>query len=165
MPLKAGPQRREGKKNKTVTAASCLNEALFAPWHRTDDEFSFRWDPEEDARYALMAGDPTATAYKSGTQHGANRLAAVGLAVLTIAPVTRAGRVRPAIIGGSFSSNEFSWPIWRAPASLSAIRALLAHPDLHCAQALDHLGVDHVLAARRFSSGKFLNFTRARAIK
>lgn len=165
VPVKpAPPPRGKGKAAVTLSAAECLDEALFAPWHRSDPTFSFRWDPEEDVRYALMAGDPTDSDYKGGTQHGANRLAAVGLAALTLAPETRVGRVRPSVLGGSFGPEgfSFSWPIWKKPATISAIRALLGHPDLCKADGLAHLGVDHVLTARRISVGKFMNFTRAR---
>ena len=162
----APPPRGRGKNAVTLTASQCLAEALFAEWRRDDPTFSFRWDPDEDVRYALMAGDPTDAAYKGGTQHGANRLAAVGLAALTIFPEERAGRARPAIIGGEFGVEGFSlaWPIWREPASLAAIRSLLAHPRLREANGVAHLGVDHVVAARRISVGKFLNFSRARPL-
>jgi hypothetical protein len=160
----APPPRGKGAAALAISATDCLKEALFAPWHRSDPTFSFRWDPDEDVRYALMRGDPTDSAYKSGTQHGANRLAALGLAVLTLVPETRAGRIRPSVLGGSFSREgfSFSWPIWKEPATLSAIRALLSHPDLHKPSSLVHLGVDHVLTAKRISVGKFMNFTRAR---
>jgi hypothetical protein len=162
----APPPRGKGRKAVSLSASECLGEALFQTWHRDDPTFSFRWDPEEDVRYALMAGDPTDTAYKRGTQHGANRLAAIGLAALTLVPEVRAGRVRPNIIGGTFGSDGFSfaWPIWRAPATLPAVLALLAHPALREPGALAHLGVDHVLVARRISVGKFMNFSRARPI-
>jgi hypothetical protein len=160
------PPRGKGKKAVSLSEAECLLEALFQPWHRKDPTFSFRWDPEEDVRYALMAGDPTDAAYKEGTQHGANRLAAVGLAVLTVVPEQRAGRIRPSIIGGTFDSGGFSisWPIWRDPATLNAIRSLLSHPNLRMPDKVRHFGVDHVLVARRISVGKFMNFTRARPI-
>lgn len=160
----APPPRGKGKKTVSVSAAECLGEALFQTWHRSDPTFSFRWDPEEDVRYALMAGDPTDTAYKPGTQHGANRLATLGLGVLTLVPEMRDGRVRPSVIGGTSGRDGFSfaWPIWREPATLSAIRALLAHPDLRESDALAHLGVDHVMVVRRISVGKFMNFSRAR---
>lgn len=163
----APPPRGKGKKAVALSASGCLAEALFEPWHRDDPTFSFRWDPQEDARYALMAGDPTDTAYKAGTQHGANRLAAVGLAILTVVPESRAGRVRPSIIGGASGADGFSfaWPIWRDPATLSAIRALVAHPDLRKVGALKHLGVNHVVVARRISVGKFMNFSRARPLQ
>lgn len=50
------PPRRIGRVSVKLTASECLAEALFASWHRDDPTFSFRWDPEEDVRYALMAG-------------------------------------------------------------------------------------------------------------
>jgi len=165
VPNQAAPAVK-GKGKKGLSTVECLSQALFHPWHREDDTSSFRWDPEEDVRYALMAGDPTDPAYKAGTQHGANRLAAVGLAVLTLAPERRAGRVRPNIVGGGFDSEGFSfaWPIWREPATLSAIRAMLAHPELRQNSALAHMSVDHVVLARRISVGKFMNFSRARRL-
>jgi hypothetical protein len=160
------PPRGKGKNALILSASDCLAEALFQPWHRDDPTFSFRWDPEEDVRYALMAGDPTDVAYKAHTQHGANRLAAVGFAVLTVVPEMRAGRVRPAIIGGSAAVGfSFAWPIWRQAATLPAIRALLSHPDLRTPDGLKHLGVDHVLVAQRVSVGKYMNFSRARPIR
>jgi hypothetical protein len=164
VPKQASPPA--GKGVEPLTAARCLHDALFRAWHRADPTPSFRWDPEEDVRYALMGGDPTDPLYKTGTQHGANRLAAIGLSALTLVPETRAGRVRPAIIGGKVGQDgfAFAWPIWRDPATLTAIRALLAHPDLHEPGALAHLGVDHVMVARRISVGKFMNFARARAV-
>jgi hypothetical protein len=160
------PPRGTGKKAVHLTPAECLAEALFETWCRRDPTSSFRWDPEEDIRYALMAGDPTVVAYKSGTQHGANRLAAVGLAALTAVPERRAGRVRPSILGGAFGQKGFSfaWPIWRVPASLTAIRAMLSHPSLREPEKLRYLSVDYVLSVRRISVGKFMNFTRARPI-
>ena len=167
VPQKPAPEPRgRGRQAVSLSESECLSEALFQPWHRNDKTPSFRWDPEEDVRYALMAGDPTDTAYKTGTQHGANRLAAIGLGVLTLAPEMRAGRVRPDAIGGARDKSGFSfaWPIWREPATLTAIRALLAHPGLREIDALAHLGVDHVMVARRISVGKFKNFSRARPL-
>jgi hypothetical protein len=160
----APPSRGKGKARVTFSATECLADALFAPWHREDPTFSFRWDPEEDVRYALMAGNPTDSAYKGGTQHGANRLAAVGLATLTLIPETRGGRIYPSVLGGSSGPEGFSfaWPIWNEPTTLSSIRALLGHPDLRKSDHLSYLGVDHVLIANRISVGKFMNFTRAR---
>lgn len=149
-----------------ISELDCLSEALFQTWHYDDPTFSFRWDPAEDVRYALLAGDPTDAAYKGGTQHGANRLAAVGLAALTLVPEIRARRVRPGIIGGNAGADGFSfaWPIWRDPATLHAICALTTHPDLEKPGGLSHLGVDHVMKARRFSVGKFMNVARARPL-
>ena len=162
----APPQRGKGKRAIDVSELDCLAEALFNTWHYDDQTFSFRWDPTEDVRYALLPGDPTDAAYKAGTQHGANRLAAVGLAALTLVPEMRAGRVRPSIIGGTASADGFSfaWPIWRDPATLRAVCALMNHPSLEKPGELSHLGVDHVLVAQRISVGKFMNFARARPL-
>jgi hypothetical protein len=161
--LTAPAPRGRGNPAVVLDATACIAEALFTPWHRKDQTFAFRWDPHEDVRYALMAGDPTDSSYKLGTQHGANRLAAVGLVALTVVPETRGGRVRVAVVGGQIDQSGFTlaWPIWRDPATLSAIRGLLVHPDLRRPGGLAHLGVDHVRSARRISIGKFMNFTRA----
>lgn len=156
------PPRGSGKKAKSISAAETLHEALFQPWTRQDPTPAFRWDPAEDVRYALRADDPSGS--KSTTQHGANRLAAFGLAVLTTAPEQRGDRVRLRILGGVSARNEFafSWPIWKDPASLAGIRALLSHPGLNDGPAaLSHLGVVEVRQTRRISVGKFMNFTRA----
>lgn len=165
VPHQAAPVIKD-KGKKPVSAAECLGEALFHPWRRKDDSFSFRWDPAEDVRYALRAGDPTDPAYKSGTQHGANRLAAIGLATLTVSPQRRGVRIRPQVIGGDFGAKGFSfaWPIWREPATLATIRAMLAHRHLRKVDALVHLSVEHVFEARRISVGKFMNFSRARGL-
>lgn len=161
----APPLRGRGKKATPVPAAECLSETLFEPWQRDDPTTSsFRWDPEEAVRYALMAGDPTDPAYKTGTQYGANRLATIGLAVLTLVPETRAGRTRPAIVGGAATADGFSfaWPVWRESATLAAIRALLAHPNLREPGALEYLGVVDVMVAKRIWVERLRNFTRAR---
>lgn len=169
VPQKPAPELcRNGRRAVSISASECLKQALFQPWHRNDDKTSsFRWDPEDDVRYALMAGNPTDNAYKTGTQHGANRLAAIGLGVLTLAPEMRAGRVRPGVTGGARAAAGFSfaWPIWREPATLTAIRALLAHPGLREIDALAHLGVDHVMVAQRISVGKYMNVSRARPLQ
>jgi hypothetical protein len=64
------PPRGRGKKAVRLSPTECLAEALFQPWTRQDPTFSFRWDPAEDVRYALMYGDPSNAANKEGTQHG-----------------------------------------------------------------------------------------------
>jgi hypothetical protein len=160
----APPPRGRGKNMVSLTPAETINEALFQPWTRQDPTPGFRWDPAEDVRYALRANDPSGE--KSTTQHGANRLAALGLPVFTAAPVQRRNRVRLQIIGGSLDGTfALAWPIWREPASLAAIRAMLSHPDLTTDPTkLSHLGVEQVRRARRISNGRFNNFARAETI-
>jgi hypothetical protein len=163
--MDAPPPRGRGKKSVTLSAAETLHEALFEPWTYQDPTPSFRWDPAEDVRYALRADDPSG--HKSTTQHGANRLAALALPFLTVTPIQRGARVRLQVPGGTFERSGFAfcWPIWRDPASLAGICALLSHPELgKRPSALAHLGVAEVRRARRISVGKFMNFRRAEAI-
>ena len=104
----AGARRR-----LRLGAAEILHEVLFQPWSRSDPTPSFRWDLAEDVRYALRADDPSGA--KSTTQHGANRLAVLGLPALAAVPERRGGRVRLGVLGGTFERNEFSlcWPVWK----------------------------------------------------
>jgi hypothetical protein len=158
------PSQTRGKKAARLSAAEALHHALFEPWTRQDPTLSFRWDPAEDRRYALRADNPSED--KGTTQHGANRLAALGLPLLTAVPVRRDGRVRLTVVGGAFERGEFafSWPIWRHPTKLAGIRALLTHPDLaQGPAALSHLGIVEVRRARRITVGNYMNFTRAAA--
>ena len=158
----APPARGSGRKKITIRETDCLREALFKPWTRPDATFSFRWDPHEDVRYALRATDPTDSKTKETTQHGANRLAAVGLSMLTVVPRLRAGTAQLGVVGGERSGGfAFTWPIWRDPISLATIRSLLGHTGLDKPATRDALGVVELRRARRISVGKFMNFTRA----
>ncbi len=161
------PIRRVNGKKSAITEVECLSEALFAPWTRPDATHSFRWDPHEDVRYALRATDPTDSKTKETTQHGANRLAAVGLSVLTVVPRSRGGVGRLDVLGGSRDvdgSFSFTWPIWRESISLSTIRSLLAYQGLDDVATRAALGISERRRARRISSGKFMNFTRAESM-
>jgi hypothetical protein len=158
----APPPRGRGRNRVTLSAHDALYEALFQPWMRQDPTPAFRWDPDEDVRYALRADDPSSD--KSTTQHGANRLAVFGLSAVTVVPVQRGYRIRLEVVGGANSTLgfAFAWPIWSEPASLAAIRGILSHPRLHDgAEPLSHLGIVQVRTSRRISVGKFMNFTRA----
>lgn len=158
------PARGTGRSKVTISEGECLHEALFQPWKRPDKTNSFRWDPHEDVRYALRAADPTDA--KETTQHGANRLAAVGLSALTVTPVRRGAEIRLQLLGGSRDNGDFvfTWPIWRAPISLAAIRALMGHGGMDDVAVRSALGVTGRQQARRISSGKYMNFTRAEMI-
>jgi len=159
--LNIPPKRGNGL---IISEADCLSEALFAPWQRPDATDSFRWDPYEDVRHALRARDPTDVSTRDKTQHGANRLAAIGLSVLTVTPRRRLSNIKLSVVGGEREIGggfTFRWPIWREPVSLAGIRALLGHPGLGDHEANTTLGVVEVRRARRISSGKFMNFTRA----
>ncbi len=160
---KAPPARGKGRHKTEISEIDCLCEALFAPWKRSDRTDSFRWDPCEDVRHALRARDPTNRITKETTQHGANRLAAIGLSILTVVPVRHASGVRLTLLGGKRERIGFcfEWPIWREPATLAGIRALLGHPGLGDFRTRASLGVVECRRARRISAGRYLNFTRA----
>lgn len=159
------PPRGRGRRTIELSAADTIDQAVFQPWKREDPTPGFRWDPAEDVRYALRASNPSDE--KSTTQHGANRLAVLGLPVFTVTPVQRGDRVRLRAIG-AMSGRDFAvaWPIWRDPASLAAIRAMLSHPSLASGKAdeLAHLGVVQIRRSNRIGVGKFMNFTRAEAV-
>ncbi|EQD76773.1 hypothetical protein B1B_01456, partial [mine drainage metagenome] len=54
-----------------------LEQALFEPWTYSDSSDSFRWDPNEDRRYAYQGGNPSERRNHVGTVSGANRLASI----------------------------------------------------------------------------------------
>ena len=158
------PQKAVGPRRTPWSEQQCLRETLFSPWLRPDPiTCSFRWDPAEDVRYAFRADDPTKAKTKATTQLGANRLAAIGVSLLTVVPQRRGQQIRIAVRGGSEGPGGFAfrWPIWRHPASLACVSALLTHPDLDEPLLRSALGVAEVRRARRISSAKNLNFTRA----
>jgi len=159
------PERRSRDLSYPKTAAECISQALFAPWRRLDRPVGLRWDPDEAKRHAYQWRAPTKD--PPTTQHGANRLAIVGIASVTCAPVVLGNRAQLSVIGGEGAGNHFSfaWPIWTVPASLAAIRGLLSHPELRKPDALRHLGVDHVRVARRISLDRLRNFTYAEPLE
>ena len=158
------PDRECGEETIKISEVRCLNEALFAPWERPDRTFSFRWDHEEDVRHALRARRPTDRETKETTQHGANRLAAVGLAAFPVAARTERARVRLAIAGGTHEADgtwTWRWPIWRTPMRLAAIRALIDHPRLDDPAVRRALGVVEMRRTRKVTSARLINLTRA----
>lgn len=159
--LRTPPKRRVGKTRVEVSETDCLRESLFLPWKRLDPTTSFRWDPNEDSRHALRWTAPTD--HKETVQHGANRLAAVGLSVLTVVPQLLRGRVHLRVLGGEHRRGfTFSWPIWREPIGLAGVRALLSHPHLDRPETCDALGIVERRRVRRVSSGRYGSVTSGR---
>jgi len=146
------------------TEAARIAEALFQPWRRDDDVDGFRWDPEDDQRYAFRYDDPS-LAGAAPTVVGANRLAAIGFLSFSTAP--HASRMQA--VGATRESGEwfFVWPIWLRPLSRAGIEALLAHPALfeRDRSKLRLLGVAEIFRARRVANGKFMNVARARPVQ
>lgn len=159
------PDNRSRDPSYPKSPADCLLQALFLPWNRSDRPVGLRWDPDEAKRHALQWRAPTKD--PPTTQHGANRLAIIGLSALTAVPVISGTRVSLSVLGGAGSGDRFSlaWPIWTTPISLAAVRALLSHPQLRKQGALDYLGVDHVRVTRRISLDRLRNFTAAEPLE
>jgi hypothetical protein len=155
------PAKRGRDPSYPSDTAECLAQALFSPWQRRDRPVGLRWDPDEAKRHAYQWRAPTKD--PPTTQHGANRLAIVGLSAVAAVPMIVHNRPQLSVIGGDDGGDRFSfaWPIWRLPASLAAIRALLSSPALRTPQALEYLGVDHVRVTRRISLDRLRNFTVA----
>lgn len=104
---------------------------LTGPWDYENELPSLGWDVVDDRVYALRANDP---APKSGpdpkrSNPGPEALAVLGL---SLHPVF-AGRERTLTQGcsGSWKAGHYSWPLWHRPASLHAVRSLLAHAYDH----------------------------------
>ncbi len=163
----AQPIPPHGKKETPPTPEAVIGQALFRPWERRHRTDGFRWDPEEDRRYAYRADSPSGK--DTTTEHGANRLAAVGLSLLpVIAVVRRRGRrvLTPMTRYSNRGEIEFSWPVWSTAATLPGIISLLRHPQLS-ADEPDLSAMPQVLGvyrARRISVGKYFNVTRAERV-
>jgi len=139
--------------------AARIERALFAQWRRSDEAQGFRWDPEDDQRYALRFGNPS-KAGAANTEDGANRLATLGFLSFPSVPAVRA--TTRGVERGS-EGVSFVWPVWSTPLSLSGIESLLSHPALVDGDVarLKSFGVEEIYRARRISNGKFMNVARA----
>lgn len=147
-----------GKHASVAEPIEQLRQAVFVRWERKDATPGFRWDPEEDNRYALRYRDPSSE--KTLTVLGANRLAALALALIPAVPVRERGEVRlhAAVTAWNGGVTNICWPTWSSPATLPAVVRLLTHPEFEAAG----LHITGRYAASRISVGKFVSFTRAR---
>jgi hypothetical protein len=146
--------------------ADHLRNALFGSWAATDDGSSFRWDPDDDRRYALLADDPTASGNKPKTIWGANRLA---FEALRLFPCMR-GRAGASTVGWrrDGESDVWRWPLWACNLSPAVISSVLASRDMwrdepESRRRLRARGVFAVFQTRRIAVGSApnqkLNFT------
>ena len=100
-----------------------LFEGLMGPWKYESKLPSLMWDISDDRVYALTAINPSKD--KKLTNPGPEALATLGL---SLHPVF-AGQERTLTQGcsGSWKSGNYSWPIWKKPASPRVVKSLLAH--------------------------------------
>lgn len=152
-----------GKKAQPMQGPDKIEEALFARWKRSDRSEGFRWDPEEDQRYALRFRSPSADG-AAPTVHGANRLACIGLLTFVAVPNEPHPRTVGARRDNGSSNVEFVWPIWSAPISLLTLEALLVHPDVIAGRLADvrALGVTEIYTCRRVQTQRNVSVARAR---
>lgn len=125
---------------------------------------SLRLDPQEDRRYALAAGDPSAEAVT--TIPGANRLAPLGLTLMPVVPrnnrlaATATQRPRRGPV-------HILWPVWAGFLDVAALSDLLDLPGLIAdppdPAQLRPYGVQEVYRCTRRNVGKFMSFSPATA--
>lgn len=147
----------------SVTAGQ-LRRALFAPWDYEDGRPSLRWDPADYRPHALRARDPATDPIR--TMRGANRLAVEALPWFPTVP--EQWRLRTLGFRSAGRGVDFTWPIWTSPLGPDAVRSLLALAELHSpspsAASLRARGVAQVYRAKRFTDGKYRNFSPAREL-
>jgi hypothetical protein len=153
-------RHRKHKRPPNFRSPAMVEAALFSAWRRSDDADGFRWDPEDDQRYALRYGDPSGEG-AAPTVHGANRLAAIGLLSFACVPGARLLLARGA--GRDDDGVYFTWPVWTQPLRRASVEKLLSHGDVIHGRlgGLAPLGVAEIYRARRVANGKFMNVARA----
>ena len=132
-----------------------LHRVLFAAWTFQDVRLSFRWEPQDDRRYASSWADPS-----SGpgvrTEQGANLLAAHSLPLFPVAP--RGGASATTGFHDDEAFAYLTWPIWESPRGVDATRSLMQSGVIHCARpsaaAGRALGIQATFRSRKFEVGK-----------
>jgi hypothetical protein len=142
--------------------AEHLRRALLESWDYADERPSLRWDPSDYRPHALRAEDPSGDPIK--TMRGANRLAVEALALFPTVPGP--GRVGTTAFQDRNRETEITWPIWAAPLSLSTVASLLVSKEVQEVGRFTVIqrGIVQVFRARRFTEGKYRNFSPARAL-
>jgi hypothetical protein len=143
------------------TGAGHIDAALFKRWDYNDGRPSMRWDASDYRPHALRALDPSTDPIR--TMRGANLLAVHALPFFPTVP--EADDVGTTGFADFGSGVEFTWPLWTEPLSAPVVSSLLASEDLLTAtKLLRRRGVAQVFRARRFTEGKYRNFSPARAL-
>ena len=139
-----------------------LRRTLFAEWDYADGRPSLRWDPADYRPHALRALDPSTDPIR--TMRGANRLAVEGLPLFPAMPQRR--RVRTVAFEEDDVGTAVAWPIWTEALDASTVAALIASGEGQrlAAGLPPRPGVAQVYRARRFTEGKYRNFSPARAL-
>jgi hypothetical protein len=146
----------------TETEPDHLVRALFSQWDYSDPPPFMRWDPNEFRPHALRATDP-AKDRKHNNVRGANRLAIEALPLFPTVPHRR--RLRTVAFETAGEDMAIVWPIWTERLEVTTVASLLACGD---ARGTDgkaaRPGIAQVFRARRFTEGKYRNFSPAKAL-
>jgi hypothetical protein len=149
-----------------TTDASHIRRTLLARWDYADCRFSLRWDPADYRPHALRFDDPAQDPIK--TMRGANRLAIEALPLWPTVPLRHG--VRTLGFEERNGDVEITWPIWTDRLELGTISSLLGLEELQATDVaetsmlLRRRGIAQVFRARRFTDGKYRNFSPARAL-
>ncbi len=147
------------------TTSEALHETLFGQWLYQDKCFSLRWDPIEDAQYALRWEDPSKS--DKNTMIGANSLALEALPLLPTMP--KSNRLHTTGFWTHKRHEYFTWPIWNVPLSADIIRSVLSldllYDESPPRRALGELGIQELFRSRRYAPNQYYrNFTPARSV-
>lgn len=139
-----------------VVDAGRIEQCLFSPWTYDDEQFSLRWAPIEDRRYALMWTDPGDTNRNpSKTIWAANLLAYNGIRLFPVADI--GGRLGVTGFSEFKGENFFSWPIWQGFIGINSVRSLLSLATLRelspDRKKLNKMGIIEVFRCQRLRIG------------
>ena len=144
-----------------------LRRALFDTWDYADPRPSLRWDPADYRPHALRAEDPSGDPIK--TMRGANRLAIEALPLFPTVPIGR--QLRTVAFQDRNGETEITWPIWSELLRLETIASLLASTEIQTREiqrgvrsTLARRNITQVFRAKRFTDGKYRNFSPARSL-
>lgn len=140
-----------------------LEKALFGSPIDKDKgrKISFRFDPDEDRRYALTDSDPSGE--ETLTSIGANALAFEALRSFP-AFVMRGDRL--GVVAWDKEGRSIRWPLWHYPIMVEVARSLLSIPEIWSVEDDDEakekllcMGIFAVLEAKKIFSGNYRNLS------
>ena len=145
------------------TTAKHLHKALFRHWDYADPPPFMRWDPNEFRPHALRATDPAKDRMRNNVR-GANRLAIEALPLFPTAPQKR--HLRTVGFQDRDGETQITWPIWTEQLNLHTVATLLASDAVQEADrfSMARRGVAQVFRSRRFTEGKYRNFSPSKAL-